>query len=202
MIMAIKYEIQKIRNSGGDGNERRFARIFEHEPMTALQIENHIQDNCSLTRSDVRSALVALRDCMASELRKGNRFHIPDIGYFSLSVDLNMREDTPTDKARADYITLRGVKFQPERSLVEEVGRGMRFERARFSTQSRQYSEEEMVDALRLFFTTHSLLTRRDMEQEFGLRPSTALRWLRRLVEKGVLRREGTRNSPVYFLGS
>ena len=200
--MALKYEIQKIRNSGGDGTERRFARIFQHEPMTAQQIESHIQDNCSLTRSDVRSALVALRDCMVNELRKGNRFHIPDIGYFSLSVGLNMQEDTPTEKARADYITLRGVKFKPERSFVDDVGHGMRFERARFSTQSRKYSDEEIISSLRLFFASHTFLTRRDMELELGLRPSTALRWLRRLVGLGVLRREGRRNSPVYFLDS
>lgn len=200
--MAIKYEIQTIRNSEGSGKERRFARIFEHEPMTAEQIENFIQDNCSLTRSDVRSALVALRDCMLHELRSGNRFHIPGIGYFSLSVDLNMPDNLPTDKARADYITLRSVKFQPERSLVESVGQGMRFERAQFSTQSRLCNEEDIIEGLRHFFETHSFLTRRDMEQELGLRPSTARRWLCRLVEKNVLRREGVKNSPIYFLCS
>ena len=201
-IMAIKYEIQMIRNSGGSGIERRFARIFESEPMTAEQMENFIQDNCSLTRSDVRSALVALRDCMLHELRSGNRFHLPGIGYFALSVDLDMPESLPNEKARADYITLRSVKFRPERSLVEKVGRGMRFERAHFSTQSRKCSEEDVIAGLYIFFETHSFLTRRCMELEFGLRPSTAQRWLRRLVENGVLRKEGARNSPIYFLDS
>lgn len=202
MIMAIKYEIQTIRNSEGSGKERRFARIFGHEPMTAEQIENFIQDNCSLTRSDVRSALVALSDCMLHELRSGNRFYLPGIGYFALSVDLDMPENLPNEKARADYITLRSVRFQPERSLVKKVGQGMRFERAQFSTLSRQYNEEDIVAGLRSFFENHIFLTRRNMEQEFGLRPSTARRWLRRLEEKSVLRREGAKNSPIYFLSS
>ena len=80
--MSIKYEIHSIKNSEGTGKERHFARIFEQEPMTATQLESHIQNNCSLTKSDVRATLMSLRECIAHELSRGNRVYIPEIGYF------------------------------------------------------------------------------------------------------------------------
>ena len=48
--MAIKYEIQKLKNAQGKGDERRFVRIYEQEPMTADELQTQIQDNCSLLR--------------------------------------------------------------------------------------------------------------------------------------------------------
>ena len=58
--------------------------------MSASQLENSIESSCSLTKGDVEAALSALREQMLSELSQGNRFYIPNIGYFSLSVDLDM----------------------------------------------------------------------------------------------------------------
>lgn len=198
--MNIKYEIQSIKNALGKGEEHRFARIFEYEPLTADELESQIQANCSLTKGDIAASLKALRDCMLHELSTGHRFHLPEIGYFSLSVDLDMPDEKPTDKARADYISVRNIKFRPDASLLAEVKRNARFERSKFSTKSRQYTEEELVTRLRDYFATNNCLTRRDLEREFGLRQSTALSWLRRLTESGVLKKEGVRTAPVYFL--
>lgn len=96
--MSIKYEIHSIKNSKGTGEEQEFVRIFEYPPQTDRQLESHIQNNCSLTKGDVQVTLMTLRDCMIHELSHGNRFHIPEIGYFSLAVDLDMPEDKPMEK--------------------------------------------------------------------------------------------------------
>lgn len=200
--MSIKYEIQSIKNALGKGEEHRFARIFEQEPMTANELESQIQANCSLTRGDIAATLKALRDCIVRELSTGSRFYLPEIGHFSLSVALDMSSEKPTDKARADYISVRNINFRPDASLLSEVKRKASFERSKFSTKSRQYTEEELVARLRQYFANHRCLTRRDLEREFGLRQSTALSWLRRLTEAGVLKKDGARTSPVYFLNN
>lgn len=96
--MSIKYEIQSIKNSKGTGKEQEFVRIFENPPQTDRQLESHIQDNCSLTKGDVQATLMTLRDSMINELSHGNRFHIPEIGYFSLAVNLDMPDDKPMEK--------------------------------------------------------------------------------------------------------
>ena len=189
--MSIKYEIQSIKNSQSTGEERHFARIYEGAPMSASQLENSIESSCSLTKGDVEAALSALREQMLSELSQGNRFYIPNIGYFSLSVDLDMPDGKSVDKARGDYISVRNIKFRPDFSLLQEVKTKARFERAQFSTKSKEFTEEE-----------NSYINRRAMETLFNLRQSTALKWLRHFTEIGVLRKEGERNYPVYFLNN
>lgn len=198
--MAIKYEIQSIKNAQNTGRERRFARIFEQEPMTAAELEAYIQNNCTLTRGDVAAVLKALRDCIQHDLMRGRRFCMPEIGSFSLSVVLDMPDDMPDDKARADYISVRGIRFRPDASLLDNVRRGTSFERAKFSSKSRQYDEEQLVGKIREYLAQHKCIMRRDLEREFGIRQTAALKWLRLLTDKGVLRKEGARTSPVYFL--
>ena len=196
--MSIKYEIHTIKQTHG-GN-RRFALIHEHDAMSGEQLEEYIQDSCSLTRGDVCAALSALRECMLRELDSGHRFALPGIGYLSLSVHLDMADSMPDDKARADYIRVRGLNFRPCRSLLDGVRRSISFERAQFSSKSRQYGEAELADRLRMFLASNSCLTRRDMEQVFGLRKGLALRWLNHFVATGLLKRGGVKSAPVYFM--
>ena len=168
--MSIKYEIQSIKNSQSTGEERHFARIYEGAPMSASQLENSIESSCSLTKGDVEATLSALREQMLSELSQGNRFYIPNIGYFSLSVDLDMPDGKSVDKARGDYISVRNIKFRPDFSLLQEVKTKARFERAQFSTKSKVFTEEEMLEKIKEYLSTNSYINRRAMETLFNLR--------------------------------
>ena len=170
--------------------------------MSASQLENSIESSCSLTKGDVEAALSALREQMLSELSQGNRFYIPNIGYFSLSVDLDMPDGKSVDKARGDYISVRNIKFRPDSSLLQEVKTNARFERAQFSTKSKVFTEDEMLEKIKEYLSANSYINRRAMETLFNLRQSTALKWLRHFTETGVLRKEGERNYPVYFLNN
>lgn len=198
--MSIKYEIHSIKNSQGTGKERHFAQIFDQPAMTAEQLKSHIQASCSLTKGDVEATLSALREHMTRELIEGHRFYIPSIGYFSLAVDMDMPEGKPIDKVRADYLSVRNIRFRPDATLLKEVRKGVRFERATFTTKSANLTEDELKEKITLYFATNNCLTRRAMEQEFGLRRNAALKWLRHFTETGLLKKEGSRNSPVYFL--
>ena len=198
--MSIKYEIHSIKNSKGTGKEQEFVRIFDHSPQTDRQLESHIQDSWSLTKGDVRATLAALRDCMINELTFGNRFHIPEIGYFSLTVDLDMPEGKSIENVRGDYISVRNIKFRPEASLLEEVKKKVRFERAKFTSKSRQYTEEELLQKIKNYLATNNCITRSDLELYFGLRQTAALKCLKHFTEIGILKKEGASNSPVYFL--
>lgn len=193
--MSIKYEIHGIKNAKGDGKEQKYVHLFAHEPQSDHALEDDIQASCSLTKADVRAAFSALRDHMVRALASGSRFHLPGVGYFSLSVGL----DAPDDKMRADYIRLRNIRFRPERSLLNEVGSGVSFERAGFSSRSRQYTEEQLLSLLRHYFATHICLTRRDLQRVAGLRESAAKKWLQHLTATGVLQKDGVNNAPVYL---
>lgn len=200
--MSIKYEIRSIENSEGSGEMRHFARIVDNPPMTANQLERHIQETCSVTKGDIEAVLSAVRDCMVNELLRGNRFYLPYIGYFSLSVDLDMPEGKPIDKVRADYISVRQIRFRPEKTMLQEVKEGARFERATSSSVSKKYDEDELQERLTAYLAEHTYVNRRVMERLFGMRQSAALHWLKHFTETGLLKKEGAKNAPMYFLNN
>lgn len=198
--MGIKYEIQSIRNSQGSGEEREFARIYENPPMTADQLENRIQASCSLTKADVKAALSALREYMIRELSCGNRFYIPSIGYFSLSASLDMPDGKPVGKVRGGYVKVRNIKFRPDASMLQEIKDKVNFERAAFTTKSKEHTEEAVLAKITEYLSVNRCINRRELETLLGLRQNTALKWLKHFTEKGVLKKVGKWNSPVYFL--
>ena len=187
--MSIKYEIHGIKNAKGEGKEQKYVHLFAHEPQSDHALEDDIQASCSLTKADVRAAFSALRDHMVRALANGSRFHLPGVGYFSLSVGLDAPDDLPDDN----------IRFRPERSLLGEVGSGVSFERAAFSSRSRQYTEEQLLSLLRHYFATHTCLTRRILQRVAGLRDSAAKKWLQHLTATGVLQKDGASNAPVYL---
>ena len=198
--MGIKYEIQSIKNSQGSGEEREFARIYENPPMTTDQLESRIQASCSLTKADVKAALSALREYMIRELSCGNRFYIPSIGYFSLSVSLDMPEYKPVEKVRGGDIKVRNIKFRPDASMLHEVKNKVNFERATFTTKSKEHREEAVLAKITEYLSANKCINRRELETLLGLRQNTALKWLKHFTEKGVLKKVGKWNSPVYLL--
>lgn len=200
--MSIKYELHSIHNAQGTGEERQFARIFENGPMPADDLEDSIQTSCALTKGDVKGALSALKEVMIRELIQGNRFHIPSIGYFSLSVETDLPDGKTPDKMRGDYIRVKNIKFRPEASLLQQVKNNVRFERATFTTKSKLHTEETMVEKINEYLSTNGYLNRQRMQEIFRLRRTAAQKWLKHFTETGVLRKEGTRHFPIYFLNN
>lgn len=112
--MAIKYEIHYLPNAGGNEETRRFAHIFEQTAMTDKEMISRIARHSCLGEGEVSSVLMKLRDIIEEDLQDGKRVNIPEIGYLSLSVDLDMDELKPDNKVRADYVSVRGIKFRPQ----------------------------------------------------------------------------------------
>ena len=60
-------------------------------------------------------------------------------------------------------------------------------------------TDEEIVARLTAYFSTQTYLTRRKLESLCGIRTTTAVRLLRRLLDEGFLRNDGTRQQPIYL---
>lgn len=119
--MSIKYEIHGIKNAKGEGKEQKYVHLFAREPQSDCALEDDIQASCSLTKADVRAAFSAMRDHMVRALASGSRFHLPGVGYFSLSVGLDAPDDLPSDKMRRLYPSAQHPL--PSRALVARRGR-------------------------------------------------------------------------------
>lgn len=128
--MELKYDIYTLNNAQGTGEKRQYVRIVQHEPMTEKQLQEKIQNRCSLTKGDVAAVLAELHDLLVEEFSMGHRFYIPEIGYFSMSASLEMPEENPDKKITGKEVRITGINFRPEEKLMKEVQRNVHFVRS------------------------------------------------------------------------
>ncbi len=198
--MAIKYEIHYLPNAGGNDETRRFAHLFEEPAMTDKQMIERIAKHSCLGEGEVSAVLMRLRDIIEEDLQEGRRVNIPEVGYLSLSADLDMDEQKPDSKVRADYVSVKSIKFRPNADLLKLVKRRTHFEKSAYTSRSYPFSEELLKEKIKEYLKTNRTINRRTLEFEFHIRRQTALNWLKKLVDSGFLVREGSRTAPVYFL--
>ena len=198
--MAIKYEIHYLPNAGGNDETRRFAHIFEEPAMDDKQMVERIAKHSCLGKGEVSAVLMHLRDIIEEDLKNGHRVNIPEIGYLSLSTNLDMDEQTPDNKVRADYVSVKGIKFRPNANLLKQVKHHTHFEKSQYTSRSYPFSEETLKEKIKEYLQTHHSINRRILELEFHIRKQTALNWLKKLVDSGFLVKEGSRTAPVYYL--
>ena len=157
--MELKYDIYMLNNAQGTGEKRQYVRIVQHEPMTEKQLQEKIQNRCSLTKGDVAAVLAELHDLMVEEFSLGRRFYIPEIGYFSMSASLEMPEENPDKKITGKEVRITGINFRPEGKLMEEVQRNVHFVRSRYSNQSTKYSEEKMLENIKEYLQKNNQIS-------------------------------------------
>lgn len=223
--MKLKYDIYKLRNAEGNGKDRPYVRVIQHEPMNEQQLKATIQERCSLTKGDVAAVLEEFRDLFIRELSEGRRFYLPGIGYFSLSVSLQKtdasdadndnseemataNQDDTTDaggtrkkKITGHDVRLTGINFKPEANLVDTVGRNVHFIRSRYSRQSTAYTEKTLFNKITDYLQQHRSINAHVLRFQFGLTQYMTQKWLRHFVDKGLLVKDGSPQSPVYYMG-
>ena len=198
--MAIKIDIHSIANANGTGTPQPFVKMIPEPARTAEELEEEIQRNCTLTRSDVRAVLTALHDIVGRDLAERGTFHLPQIGYLTLRLANSYPKDADIEKLKGNYVGVRGIRFRPEIALLKEVQGQARFERLKGTTRSKDWTEEALREALVAYLHDKAFITARQMQFEFGLTRYSAHRWLSQFTDEGLLSRQGARNSPFYTL--
>lgn len=200
--MDLKYDVYTITNAEGSGEERKYVRLKQYEAMTAHELEATIQQRCSLTKGDVAAVLSELHDIVVSEFSMGRRVYIPELGYFSLAVNLEMPADKPNKKITGKEVHLRGINFRPEAGLLREIDRNIHFVRSQNSSRSTIFTEEKLWEKLQEYFQKNRYLTIKLMRILFGLSRHMAQKWINHFIAKGLLVKDGTPRSPIYFLNN
>ena len=200
--MNIRYNILQLKNERGSGHSRRFVHLQQQRAEPASRLEELAERNTTLTRADMKAALSVVREYICQELTAGHQVYLPEVGYFALSAMLSGKTGSDGSGIKANEIRVRTIRFSPEKQLLSEVRRKVGFRKAAQANISKEYTMAELTRRVTDYLSTHPYLTRRIMENEFQLTPSTAYRWLRRLVASGVLKKEGVQGSPYYTLGN
>ena len=198
--MDLKNDVYTITNAEGSGEERKYVRLKQHEAMTASELEATIQQRCTLTKGDVAAVFTELHDIVVSEFSMGRRVYVPQLGYFSLAVNQEMPEDKPDKKVTGKELRLRGINFRPVGGLLREIEKRVHFVRSEYTGRSNIYTEEKLWTVLQEFFQENRYLTISLMRMKFGLSRHMAQKWIDHFIAKGLLVKDGTPRSPIYFL--
>ncbi|WP_455666983.1 HU family DNA-binding protein [Phocaeicola sp.] len=198
--MAVQYDLYTIPDPQDAENELYHVRVVPDTPMTPKMMEKRIEERCTLTTTDVKAALSALSDIMKEELLQGRRVHLRGIGYFYLTL-----KAVPTDndaenmqKVRAPQVDIKSVTFRPEKELIEDMRKASEFCPPKAKRHSSKQTDISVMDILTNYFADHEELDRTVFERLCGFRRSTALRWLKRLVEEGKLKNIANKHAPRY----
>lgn len=200
--MDLKYDVYTITNAEGSGEERKYVRLKQHEAMTASELEATIQQRCTLTKGDVAAVFTELHDIVVSEFSMGRRVYVPKLGYFSLAVNLEVPEDNPDKKITGKEVRLRGINFRPDAGLLQEIDRNVHFIRSEYTGRSNVFTEKKLWTVLQEFFQENRYLTISLMRMKFGLSRHMAQKWIDHFIDKGLLVKDGSPRSPIYFLNS
>lgn len=198
-MATIKYEVQKIHNVLGSGEDRPFIRLRMGKALSTDELSERIERSCSATKSDVKAVMSELRHVIIDELSYGNRVYLPEIGYLELSVSNIPPTKKKDGKISGKDIYLKGINFEPEKSIVSELATKVNFEKSDYTTLSANYTEEELWSKIESYLKGNRYLTCRSMVSEFGLSKYIARKWLAKFVEEGKLVKEGTPHQPIYF---
>lgn len=199
-IMAIKYEVQSIENSQGMGKSRQFIRLHQGRAMTADELADKIATSSTLTAADLKAVMSELCHYAKEELASGHRFYLPEIGYLSLSVSNTPPTEKSDDKLTGSDIYLRNIDFRPEAKFLNEIRRKVRFEKSKYSTLSKRYTEDELWQKTEAYLTENGYLTQSVMRSHFGLSKYMTAQWLTHFIAEGKLVKKGTPRLPLYFL--
>lgn len=195
--MSIEYDFYRNPNSQGTNKKRYHARVVSGDRISTDELAEEIQNECSLTKADVKAVLIALGDKLAKHLGEGNKVYLEGIGYFQ--VNLKCKEEVRSTHAiRSENVEFKSVSYRADNELKKRL-RNQKIQRSLKKVHSITMTEEEIDQALTEYFKTHETLTRHQFQTLCSQLKSTAHRILLKLVKDGKLRNVGTSHSPIYM---
>ena len=195
--MSIEYDFYRNPNSQGTNKKRYHARVVSSDRITTDELAEEIQNECSLTITDVKAVLIALGDKLAKHLGDGSKVHLEGIGYFQ--VNLQCKEEVCTTRSvRAENVEFKSVSYRADNELKKHLKK-QKIQRSQTKIHSVEMTEEEIDQKLTDYFKTNDTLTRSQFEVLCTQVKSTAHRILQKLVKDGKLKNVSTKQHPVYM---
>ena len=195
--MSIEYDFYRNPNSQGTNKKRYHARVVSSDRISTDELAEEIQNECSLTITDVKAVLIALGDKLAKHLGDGSKVHLEGIGYFQ--VNLQCKEEVCTTRSvRSENVEFKSVSYRADNELKKHLKK-QKIQRSQTKIHSVEMTEEEIDQKLTDYFKTNDTLTRSQFEVLCTQVKSTAHRILQKLVKDGKLKNVSTKQHPVYM---
>lgn len=199
--MSINYDWYKVPKSSKTDEERLiiYPRIRMNGVTSTAELQQYIQQACTLTEGDVAAVLASLSHFVARELANGKAVQLDGLG--TVVPVLGCTETvTPETKLKSTKVRLKSIRFRPDKALMRHMG-ALRVKQLGLNNPARtQPTNDEVEAVVRAYLAENLFLRRSTLQSLCPLSRTAAITQLRRLCEAGVLVNRGTRQQPVYCL--
>ncbi len=196
--MSITYDLYRTPMPEDEKNKVRYhARPVNNGSLETHEIAEKISERCSLTPTDVTAVLHALSDVVGEALNDGRRVHLERLGYFHISLSCEKLRDLK--EKRVPKVRLKSITFRADKLFRREVvSMPVVLKRSRCKEHSQEISNIEIDALLTDYFARHNRITRNEFAGLCGLKPTTAYRHVKRLLDEKKLKNIGYSTHPIY----
>jgi len=192
--MNVKYDVYKTPSE--EGKESYHARVVPAGTVTTEDLAENIEFSTTLTKGDVVAVLSSLGYLIGKSLSEGKRVHIDGLGFFQMIVASKQVEDP--EKMRGEYVRFKSIDFRSDKKMKKNMGK-IKFTRIQKKNHSFHQTDENIEEKLSDYFRDNVYITRSAFQEMFGFTRITAQRRINDLILKGILKREGKSNFPIYI---
>ena len=196
--MEIEYDLYENPGKEVGDSPRLHAKVVTKNVVTTKNLRENITRKCTATPADVAAVLTAISDELYDALSDGYSVHIDGLGYFSLSLSCN--SEVGSGNMDNVDVWVRGIKFVPEKVFVEKFETANLVRVKDESRHSEKITDEEVMKRLETYFAKNQYMQRTDFEELTGFNLSKSSRYIKRLVDDGVLKNISSKFHPVYVL--
>ncbi len=200
MAIKIKWQVKPPTQGSDEDKPQMFPRIADSEVVDTERLAELVAKRSSISTGAVVEILTDLPQVLAELLRDGKTIDISKLGSFKLSIGTDA-QITPESKRRMRSVDVRGVNFQPDKELMEAIGKP-KFQWSAGTGVVIAPTVSELIPQLEEYFKTHDCITRKVFEQTFGLKRATANYRLKELIDEGVIKSVGSGRDTVYKKGN
>ena len=194
----IAYQLNPRHDLKGEASEKNplmGVSVVASTPVTTKEMAERISHACTLHKADVVAVLSALGHEMNEALLDGRTVQIDEIGSFGLKLGLKEPKYLD-DRVTSQDVVVKGVSFRACKELKEAL-RGAEIVSGGHAVRT-LLTRDIVERRLRTFFEDNDYIFRSQMEQVCECSKHLALKYLNELVDEGLLRALGRKNSRFY----
>jgi len=199
--MSVNYDLYETPDLSKSGEEQPLhARVVLKGSYTAEEFVEQVVALQHMPRAQVVGVIEAISKELQHLLLKGFSVELGDIGYFTLSLNVEKKVFDSKD-LRSPSVSLKDINFRVNRQFKKDIESGIDLQRCHSPFRVKNPLEEEKcLQRLNKFLEDHPCINRQDYAQLVGKTKTQALQDINAFIEKGILKKYGSGRSVVYIM--
>ena len=198
--MSVNYDLYETPNPDKEGEVLPLhVRVLLKGSYTAEEFADQVVAFQHMPHAQVVGIIEAISKELRHLLLKGFSVELGDIGYFTLSLNVN-KEVTDSKDLRSPSVSLKDINFRVNRQFKKDIESEIELQRYHSPFRVKNpLDRERCLQRLEKFLEDHPCINRQDYAMLVGKTKIQALQDINAFIKDGVLKKYGSGRSVVYI---